>query len=391
MFGLMRNFYRWVKKKNEKSITLCLLGLDNAGKTTTLHRIKGEVPENITPTWGFMSEEMNHGKHKLTLFDLGGGKNIRGIWQNYYAEVHGVIFVVDSAAADRLGDACTSLHKALTSPNLDGKPVLILANKQDLPQALKADEIAKQLKLHEIPNLSYRILGCSALKTEGNLHMTVFQGTQWLVSTISSKYDQLSERVARESAEQKERERIEQEEKKKRVEAAREERRRKQEAEEAAAAAAAAANPATSAQDEKANTQTPASDAASKPPMIVEKLDGHETKPSQEHGDNLKPSDSETRSSGGKSHDQPQVMSLQDANGTNSGAPAPKTSLPDVITSKTGHDARTRLPPLSNIPNASPNRDFNLPNTIPGPDSRLSLTATPDIENTQIQPLPPTA
>eukprot|EP00002_Diphylleia_rotans_P013261 TRINITY_DN2587_c0_g1_i2.p1 TRINITY_DN2587_c0_g1~~TRINITY_DN2587_c0_g1_i2.p1 ORF type:complete len:438 (+),score=119.56 TRINITY_DN2587_c0_g1_i2:50-1363(+) len=241
MFGLMRNCYAWAKKRNEKNITLCFLGLDFAGKTTTLHRIKGHVPDVITPTWGFASEEFQHGSYKLNMFDLGGGKNIRGIWENYYAEAHGVIFVIDSAAAERLEDARAALVKAVSEARLAGKPILILANKQDLPQALKADEIAKRLRLNELTNVSYRILGCSALKEVDNLHQGVLQGLQWLVSTISSRYTQLSERVIRETNEQREREKREQEEKKKRVEAAREERRKKREAEEAAEAEAAKA------------------------------------------------------------------------------------------------------------------------------------------------------
>ena len=35
--------------------------------------------------------------YHVTIYDLGGSKSFRGIWPKYYHEVHGFIFVVDSA------------------------------------------------------------------------------------------------------------------------------------------------------------------------------------------------------------------------------------------------------------------------------------------------------
>jgi ADP-ribosylation factor-like protein 13B len=93
MFGLLHNLYTWVRKKQEKRITLVLLGIDNAGKTTLLHTVRGELDKEVTPTFGFSSSTLDTdgrlSKYKVNVFDLGGGKNIRRIWKTYFSEVHG--------------------------------------------------------------------------------------------------------------------------------------------------------------------------------------------------------------------------------------------------------------------------------------------------------------
>ena len=45
----------------------------------------------------------------ICVYDLGGGERIRDIWDNYYAEVHGVIFVVDTDDTQRKAEVCLLL------------------------------------------------------------------------------------------------------------------------------------------------------------------------------------------------------------------------------------------------------------------------------------------
>lgn len=89
MFTLAGNLYTWAKKKQEKSVTIILLGLDNAGKSTLLYSLKGEMPHNahVTPTIGFRPSKLVSGKYTIQWFDVGGAKNFRRVWQNYYPEV----------------------------------------------------------------------------------------------------------------------------------------------------------------------------------------------------------------------------------------------------------------------------------------------------------------
>ena len=88
MFTLTYNFYKWLKQRREKSVTIILLGLDNAGKSTLLCGLKSELPKgDVTPTIGFTPTKLVSGKYTIQYFDVGGARNFRNVWKNYYAEV----------------------------------------------------------------------------------------------------------------------------------------------------------------------------------------------------------------------------------------------------------------------------------------------------------------
>ena len=117
MFGLARNLCRHVRRRMRRAprrFTLVLIGLDDAGKTTVLAAIKGDPTDDAQPTWGFSTDTTDTPHGTVTFYDLGGGKRIRRIWEEYYAEVHGVVFVADAAAEDRLGEARDALKGALS-------------------------------------------------------------------------------------------------------------------------------------------------------------------------------------------------------------------------------------------------------------------------------------
>jgi hypothetical protein len=47
MFGLLRNLYKWYKSRSEKIVKFALIGVDNAGKSTLLARLKGGMCSQI--------------------------------------------------------------------------------------------------------------------------------------------------------------------------------------------------------------------------------------------------------------------------------------------------------------------------------------------------------
>jgi ADP-ribosylation factor-like protein 13B len=80
----------------------------------------------IVPTVGF-STPIRRALFGLNVvfFDLGGGARIRGVWPNYFADVHGVVYVVDAADPARMAESADELHAALMHPMVVGKPVLM--------------------------------------------------------------------------------------------------------------------------------------------------------------------------------------------------------------------------------------------------------------------------
>lgn len=74
--------------------------------------------------------------------------DVKSLWKHYYAHVNAMIFVVDSNDVERIPEAREELHKMLSDEQLKNTIVLILGNKQDLPNALRADELRDQLDLN---------------------------------------------------------------------------------------------------------------------------------------------------------------------------------------------------------------------------------------------------
>ncbi|XP_015921357.1 ADP-ribosylation factor-like protein 4C [Parasteatoda tepidariorum] len=135
-----------------QSLHIVMLGLDSAGKTTALYRLKFDQYLNTVPTIGFNCEKIKGttGKAKGTSFliwDVGGQDKLRPLWRSYTRCTDGIVFVLDSVDEERLEEARMELMRMAKAPENLGVPVLVLANKQDLPGAKDAKEIEKVLGL----------------------------------------------------------------------------------------------------------------------------------------------------------------------------------------------------------------------------------------------------
>ena len=125
-----------------------MVGLDSAGKTTILYKLKLNETVSTIPTIGFNVETVSPCKGvTFTVWDVGGQEKIRPLWRHYFQNTQGLIFVVDSSDLERMSEARQELFSVLESVEMERVPVVVIANKQDLPRALKANEIAQQLSL----------------------------------------------------------------------------------------------------------------------------------------------------------------------------------------------------------------------------------------------------
>lgn len=70
--------------KAKKDLRILLLGLDNAGKTTIITALTGQDIKKINPTKGFGVKCLQKDSVKFTFWDLGGQKEIREAWKNYF-------------------------------------------------------------------------------------------------------------------------------------------------------------------------------------------------------------------------------------------------------------------------------------------------------------------
>lgn len=164
---------------SKKEVRILILGLDNAGKTTLLYRLKiGEVVTTV-PTIGFNVESVTYKNLNFNVWDLGGQTSIRPYWRCYYANTAAVIFVIDATDKERLETAREELYAMLNEDELKDAALLVFANKQDQPGVLGAGEISTALGLASFKERSWSIVGCSAVTGEG-----VSEGMDWLVTTV---------------------------------------------------------------------------------------------------------------------------------------------------------------------------------------------------------------
>jgi ADP-ribosylation factor protein 1 len=126
---------------------IIILGLDAAGKTSILYRMMYGEAVATQATVGFNVETVSHGNVDFTVWDVGGQQKIRNLWGHYLLNVQALVFVVDSADRSRLAEATEELHRIAALPGLKGAPIVVVANKQDMPNALPASDIATLMRL----------------------------------------------------------------------------------------------------------------------------------------------------------------------------------------------------------------------------------------------------
>ncbi|ODQ66269.1 P-loop containing nucleoside triphosphate hydrolase protein [Nadsonia fulvescens var. elongata DSM 6958] len=114
---------------------------------------------------------------RLKLWDIGGQANLRSLWASYYQQCHAIVYVVDSADRNRIEDCKVELKKVVVDDQLEGVPLLMLANKQDAEHRLDIVEIIEifnQMAEHIVARDS-RVLPVSALTGDG-----VVDAAEWL-------------------------------------------------------------------------------------------------------------------------------------------------------------------------------------------------------------------
>merc|ERR1712149_145637 len=170
------------KLVGKKDCRILMVGLDAAGKTTILYKLKlGEIVSTI-PTIGFNVETVEYKNISFTVWDVGGQDKIRPLWRHCYQGTQGLIFVVDSNDRDRAEDAREELMKMLNEDEMRDAVLLVFANKQDLPNAMPAAEITDKLGLHNLRQRKWFIQSACATTGDG-----LYEGLDWLSRTLPGK------------------------------------------------------------------------------------------------------------------------------------------------------------------------------------------------------------
>jgi ADP-ribosylation factor protein 6 len=166
-----------------KEMRILMLGLDAAGKTTILYKLKLGQSVTTIPTVGFNVETVTYKNVKFSVWDVGGQDKIRPLWRHYYTGTQALIYVVDSADHDRIDEARQELHRIVNDREMREVIILVFANKQDLPEAMKPQEIQDKLglTLTGLRNRNWYVQPCCASTGDG-----LYEGLSWLMSNNKS-------------------------------------------------------------------------------------------------------------------------------------------------------------------------------------------------------------
>ncbi|KAG9413847.1 hypothetical protein AC1031_013056 [Aphanomyces cochlioides] len=165
---------------SSKKRRIILLGLDAAGKTTILYKLKLHETIHTVPTIGFNVETFTYKNVEFTAWDIGGQDKLRPLWRHYFQNTDAVIFVVDSNDTVRMQQASDELHHMFQEAALRDAKLLVYANKQDLPGALSSSEVVEKLTLKSVTSNPWFIQPCSAVAATG-----LYEGLKWLCKTLN--------------------------------------------------------------------------------------------------------------------------------------------------------------------------------------------------------------
>lgn len=166
-----------------REMKILMLGLDNAGKTTILYKLKLNKIKTSAPTVGFNVETVAHKNVKFNMWDVGGQERLRPLWRHYFPATTALIFVIDSHDTERLNEAKEELYSIISEKEMENVVLLVWANKQDLKGAKKPQEVSDFLQLGEnLKNQLWCVVGSNALTGQG-----LVEGLSWISNNTSKK------------------------------------------------------------------------------------------------------------------------------------------------------------------------------------------------------------
>ena len=162
-----------------KDKRIIMVGLDSAGKTTLMMKLKSFLPER-EPTIGYAVECLEYKGLSIISWDLCVVDKVRVLWKYYYKNTNGIVFVVDSSDKSRLENAKEELNKMLAEEELNNQPLLVMANKQDIKESLSCNDIVDLLGLKDIKNRQWLVQGTSGVTGNG-----LTEGLDWMFKTLN--------------------------------------------------------------------------------------------------------------------------------------------------------------------------------------------------------------
>ena len=169
-----------------KDVRVLIAGLDSAGKTTVLMKLKGgekRAAQHVStiPTMDFNVEQVKYKGKTFHVWDVGGQDSIRPLWRHHLTGTQALIYVVDSNDRERVRKAAQELHKIMLDHAMRNACLLVYANKSDLPHALNKAQLKDELQLDQLGAREWHIQQSCATSGTG-----LWDGLKWLASNVKA-------------------------------------------------------------------------------------------------------------------------------------------------------------------------------------------------------------
>ncbi|XP_012864437.1 PREDICTED: ADP-ribosylation factor-like protein 9 [Dipodomys ordii] len=171
----------------EEKNKILVLGLDGAGKTSLLYSLAShKIQQSVTPTQGFNEVCITIDNNQMKFLEIGGSEPYRSQWEMHLSKGLLLIFVVDSADHNRLGEAKKYLHQLIkANPVL---PLVVFAHKQDLEAAYRITDIHDALELSQVGNNRKLFLFGSQVTECGSDIPSTLQDAKDLIAHLAANY-----------------------------------------------------------------------------------------------------------------------------------------------------------------------------------------------------------
>ncbi len=133
-------------------VKTALMGFPGVGKSTIIKNLTGKPENELTkaydPTIGidFGTIDLFNNQLKVSLWDLGGQSHFRKLWDSFLPGT-GLICAVTDSSPENVKKTKEIVDKY---KNYNGAKVIVIANKQDLPNSMSVEEIEKELGVKTI-------------------------------------------------------------------------------------------------------------------------------------------------------------------------------------------------------------------------------------------------
>jgi GTPase SAR1 family protein len=169
------------RPKEPRAYRVLWAGIDAAGKSTMLHRMKHGEFHPSKPTLGMAIETMDFEGHDIENIEIGGHKASREHITSVLAcdaKPDAILFVVDAADPARFPEAIDYLASMLHIPQLIDVPLAIIATKHDVPGALSREDIFTGFELKaKVDGRKWGVIEASARTGQGIIDVLHFLAT----------------------------------------------------------------------------------------------------------------------------------------------------------------------------------------------------------------------